>query len=153
MLSTDDDEEMIRVRPKAKAKTKTKSKSQSTKTVAPPSSSSSSSSSSLHATYGLIIIALLSYFTYPPGLKFSALEASSATSTTLKEVWYYGWITALSTGLGVLPLLGWGDIGDFWVAVSNAIAAGMMISASCSLCYEGGYYENEVSAIHFIHFS
>jgi len=38
---------------------------------------------------------------------------------SLLHVWYYGWITALSTGLGVLPLVFAPELDSYWVGVSN----------------------------------
>jgi len=52
-------------------------------------------------------------------------------------VFYHGWITAISTGLGVLPFYFVTDPSKFVMGVSNAIAGGMMIAASYSLSYEG----------------
>ena len=49
---------------------------------------------------------------------------------TLEQVWFYGWVTAVSTGLGVLPVFFFSDPDAFWMGVSNAVAGGMMISAS-----------------------
>ena len=46
-------------------------------------------------------------------------------------------ITALATGLGALPLL-WSRVGEGkWLAVGNAIAAGLMLAACYSLIAEG----------------
>eukprot|EP00543_Licmophora_paradoxa_P016860 CAMPEP_0202471506 /NCGR_PEP_ID=MMETSP1360-20130828/84911_1 /ASSEMBLY_ACC=CAM_ASM_000848 /TAXON_ID=515479 /ORGANISM="Licmophora paradoxa, Strain CCMP2313" /LENGTH=325 /DNA_ID=CAMNT_0049097633 /DNA_START=36 /DNA_END=1013 /DNA_ORIENTATION=+ len=56
---------------------------------------------------------------------------------TSLHVWYYGWITAISTGFGVVPLLFTPHLDDYYVGVSNAVAAGMMIAASYSLFVEG----------------
>jgi len=56
---------------------------------------------------------------------------------TVQHVFYYGWISALSTGLGVLPLIFTPDLDKFWVGASNAIAAGMMTAASYTLVFEG----------------
>ena len=54
------------------------------------------------------------------------------------HVWWYGWVTALSTGLGAFPMLFFpGDASEVWLGVSNAIAAGMMTSASLALIQEG----------------
>lgn len=38
---------------------------------------------------------------------------------TLKHVFFYGWLTALSTGLGVLPLACLTKVAKYWVGVSN----------------------------------
>jgi hypothetical protein len=38
---------------------------------------------------------------------------------SLLHVWYYGWITALSTGLGVLPLVFAPNMDKYWVGISN----------------------------------
>jgi hypothetical protein len=31
---------------------------------------------------------------------------------TLSHVWYYGWVTAVSTGLGVVPLMFASELGE-----------------------------------------
>ncbi len=46
-------------------------------------------------------------------------------------------ITALATGLGALPFMFVKDIGRWWVGVSHAVAAGLMLAASHSLVSEG----------------
>ena len=46
-------------------------------------------------------------------------------------------ITALCTGLGVLPFYFVKDIRPTWVGIGNAVAAGLMLGASIGLTYEG----------------
>ena len=53
------------------------------------------------------------------------------------HVWFYGWLAAITTGLGALPLLFFSSHSSYWFGVSNAVAAGMMLSASYSLIAEG----------------
>lgn len=55
----------------------------------------------------------------------------------LWHVWYYGWFTAISTGFGVIPLIFVPELDSYWVGISNAVAAGMMVAASYSLVVEG----------------
>mmetsp|Transcript_5442 Transcript_5442/g.8938 ORF Transcript_5442/g.8938 Transcript_5442/m.8938 type:complete len:317 (-) Transcript_5442:81-1031(-) len=77
-----------------------------------------------------VVIAIISVVTIP--VPFQPVGKPS-----LLHVWYYGWITALSTGLGVLPLVFAPDMDKYWIGISNAVAAGMMIAASFSLGMEG----------------
>jgi hypothetical protein len=79
----------------------------------------------VHAFVALFVVGIITYLTTPANL--------TAREPTPLHVWYYGWITALSTGLGAVPLLMWSKPSDFWLGASNAIAAGMMLSASVSL--------------------
>lgn len=46
-------------------------------------------------------------------------------------------ITAVATGLGALPFLVLRKISDYWMAIFNAVAAGLMLAASHSLVAEG----------------
>jgi len=82
------------------------------------------------AIVGAIVVLLISYFTMPNSLQ-------PVGRPTVHHVWYFGWISAISTGLGVLPLVFAPDLDTYWVGVSNAIAAGMMVAASYSLMAEG----------------
>jgi zinc transporter, ZIP family len=52
-------------------------------------------------------------------------------------VFTYALITAIATGLGVLPFLFVRTVSDRFVAYSNAIAAGLMLGASFGLVSEG----------------
>eukprot|EP00594_Rhizosolenia_setigera_P009922 CAMPEP_0178957888 /NCGR_PEP_ID=MMETSP0789-20121207/11217_1 /TAXON_ID=3005 /ORGANISM="Rhizosolenia setigera, Strain CCMP 1694" /LENGTH=320 /DNA_ID=CAMNT_0020640293 /DNA_START=332 /DNA_END=1294 /DNA_ORIENTATION=+ len=77
-----------------------------------------------------IVLLFITYITYP-----SSLQPTG--KPTIEHVFYYGWISAISTGLGVLPLVFVPDLDKYWIGVSNAIASGMMVAASYSLMMEG----------------
>jgi len=56
---------------------------------------------------------------------------------TTWHVWYYSYISCISTAGGVVPFVFFPTIRRWWVGLSNAIAAGMMIGASIGLFFEG----------------
>ncbi|KAL7580084.1 hypothetical protein ACA910_012848 [Epithemia clementina (nom. ined.)] len=81
----------------------------------------------------LVLLAIVTLLTIP-----TPFQAQG--EPTIAHVFYYGWLTALSTGAGVLPFLFLPKVATYWVGVSNAIAAGMMVAASYSLFIEGCTY-------------
>lgn len=94
------------------------------------------------AIFFSLILLLISYFTFPDTLQ-------PVGKPTIQHVWYFGWISAISTGLGVLPLVFAPEFDSFYVGIANAIAAGMMIAASYSLIAEGCYFDepDDISTI------
>ncbi|KAL7475848.1 hypothetical protein ACHAW6_001748 [Cyclotella cf. meneghiniana] len=95
--------------------------------AAPPAPESSLSQ--LRSYCILLLFALITIFTCP--------HHQTMHTPTPHTVFYYGWISAVSTGLGVLPLLFVTEMKEYYIGVSNAIAAGMMMAASYSLFLEG----------------
>lgn len=93
----------------------------------------------------LLSIAVISYVALP-----DPLQPHYGESPTIRHVFYYGWLTAVSTGLGAIPLALAPNLSSYWVGISNAVAAGMMVMASYSLFYEGCYFDDphDVSDIH-----
>jgi len=77
-----------------------------------------------------VLIVVISYCTFPENLQ-------PVGKPNVSHVWYFGWISALSTGLGVLPLVISPNLNSYWIGVTNAVASGMMIAASYSLITEG----------------
>lgn len=59
-------------------------------------------------------------------------------------VLFYGWLSAITTGLGALPC-GWFRkySGGKFVGLANAITAGMMLAASGSLIFEGYQFDED----------
>jgi Fe2+ transport system protein B len=68
---------------------------------------------------GWMTLVLISYITYPGSL--AVHHSQQLEDVTVGHVWYYGWITALSTGLGVLPLIFVPHLDKFWIGVSNGM--------------------------------
>jgi len=60
----------------------------------------------------LLIFAIISFITYP-------VPFQPHGEPTLRHVFFYGWMTAISTGCGVLPFLVLPEIPKFWVGISN----------------------------------
>lgn len=77
------------------------------------------------------------YFLLLAITKYTLPDELHTSNPTLRHVWFYGWVTALSTGVGAAPLFFFPDLGKAMLALGNAVAAGMMLSASCSLVWEG----------------
>ena len=65
---------------------------------------------STRSIVALVLIIIITIVTYPPSI---------VDEVSIHHVWYYGWITAVSTGLGVVPLIFVPDLDKFWVGVSN----------------------------------
>lgn len=75
---------------------------------------------------------MVSFATYPK----DGLFGGKAIATNV--VFYYGWITAISTGLGVLPFACMDrSPRKNILGMANAVAAGMMLSASVGLVIQG----------------
>lgn len=69
---------------------------------------------------------------------------------SLQKVWYFGWITAISTGFGVIPFYFVGAPNKSFMGLANGCASGMMAAASCSLMWEGANFD-EVSGFFGYH--
>jgi ZIP family zinc transporter len=85
----------------------------------------------------LLILAIITYILHPSSSWYTNATSTYPAKPTLHTVFYYGWVSAVSTGLGVLPLCFVTTMKEYWIGVSNAIAAGMMCAASYSLFVEG----------------
>ena len=63
-------------------------------------------------------------------------------SLPISLVFSYSILTAITTGIGALPFFFIKNISDSFLGKANAMAAGLMLSASYNLIFEG-YLENE----------
>lgn len=61
------------------------------------------------ALFIILLVILISIFTLPDDWK----------GVSVQHVWYYGWITAVSTGVGVLPFFFFSEPNKFWMGISN----------------------------------
>ncbi len=66
--------------------------------------------------------------------------------STVFKVFIYALITALATGIGAIPFFFIKKISDSFLGKANAIAAGLMLSASYNLIFEG-YREDEIMTL------
>lgn len=66
--------------------------------------------------------------------------------STIFLVFIYALITAIATGLGALPFFFIKDISQSFLGKANALASGLMLSASYNLIFEG-YKENELMTL------
>ena len=74
----------------------------------------------------IALLAYISYATIPEGFVGSMLGGGvggEGGRATLQHVWYFGWITALSTGLGTLPFVVVSEMNKWWLGVSNGACA------------------------------
>lgn len=60
----------------------------------------------------LLLFAVVTLVTYP-------VPFQPHGEPNLKHVFFYGWMTAISTGCGVLPFMVLPDVPKFWVGISN----------------------------------
>lgn len=66
--------------------------------------------------------------------------------STVFLVFIYALITAIATGLGAVPFFFIRDISDSFLGKANAVASGLMLSASYNLIFEG-YREDELMTL------
>ena len=57
----------------------------------------------------LLVLIFITVFTRPDW----------SEKVSVHHVWYYGWITAISTGLGAIPFYFFPEPDKFWMGVSN----------------------------------
>ena len=61
-------------------------------------------------------------------------------NVSLLTLTFFAFVTALATGLGVIPFAFMKEVNSGWKALANAAAAGLMLSASLMLLHEGYSY-------------
>jgi zinc transporter, ZIP family len=62
----------------------------------------------------LVLFAVVTFVAVPV-----PLHPLPGVAPTIQHVFYYGWLTAMSTGLGALPFVLVPDVATFWVGISN----------------------------------
>lgn len=70
------------------------------------------------------------------------LHVTHGDDLTIRHVFFYGWLTCVSTGVGAIPFFFLPQVPNFWVGIANAVAAGMMVAASYTLIAEGATYDD-----------
>ena len=86
-----------------------------------------------HAAYSYAALALLAAVTILTRPK----HLMDTDDVSTRRVWFFALLTALSTGIGPLPFCCVSKPGKVMLGCSNAVAAGMMASASVGLLSQG----------------
>jgi ZIP family zinc transporter len=130
-----------------------KSKASASSSSSPSKTTSPSSHSTIYQKLAVIFLLLVTAYIWPNISNVNTLAAESNDKSsspdvfqreaTVWDVFAFGWITAVSTGLGVVPLIYSSKLDAYWLGLSNAIAAGMMTAASYSLITEGWIFEGK----------
>ena len=74
----------------------------------------------------LLVFALLTILTIP-----HPFHPTIQDGPTVRHVFYYGWLTAMSTGLGAIPFLLYPDVGTYWVGISNGTSIYFVATIQC----------------------
>ena len=69
---------------------------------------------SLWVWAAMAFFAVLTYVTMP-----DPLQPPHGQSPSIQHVFYYGWLTAIFTGLGAVPLAFAPNLASYWVGLSN----------------------------------
>jgi len=62
----------------------------------------------------LLVFAIVTVVTRP-----EPFHPPHGTEPTIQHVFFYGWLTAISTGLGVVPFVFLPRVATYWVGISN----------------------------------
>jgi hypothetical protein len=62
----------------------------------------------------LVLFAAVTCFAMP-----HPLQPNRGEEPSIQHIFYFGWLTAISTGLGVIPLIFAPNLAPFWVGISN----------------------------------
>ena len=62
----------------------------------------------------LVLFAIITYVTMPV-----PLQPPHGQAPSIQHVFYYGWLTAIFTGLGAVPLAFAPNLASYWVGLSN----------------------------------
>lgn len=65
--------------------------------------------------YGaLAVFAIVSYVAMP-----DPIQPPHGEEPSIRHVFYYGWLTSISTGLGAIPLVFASNLAPYWIGISN----------------------------------
>eukprot|EP01041_Mallomonas_annulata_P003567 gene3567-7094_t len=85
----------------------------------------------------LLVLAIITSISYYFAI---VVDGADSKKVHISQVWFFGWLTAISTGLGAVPFYFIKNPSKYYMGISNAIAGGMMIAASYSLVQEGATF-------------
>eukprot|EP00798_Chlamydomonas_sp_ICE-L_P018562 gene18562-25071_t len=74
-------------------------------------------------------------------------KKSSSTRVPVLSILLYTTLMAMASGLGAAPFLIFGRLSDYWAGMANAVAVGVMFTASYELLHEGGPYSPALTVL------
>ena len=78
------------------------------------------------------------------------IAAPSYKPVPLLYIFIYTTLMALASGLGAVPFFIFGRLQQYWAGIANAVAVGVMLSASFDLLHEGAPYSPTLTIAGFL---
>ena len=98
------------------------------------------------AYLAIVSFAIISYVTLP-----NPLQPHHGEEPSIQHVFYYGWLTAVSTGLGAVPLAFAPNLASYWVGISNGEQSYICVDVAM-VCDSEGRSQSSRCARHIIEY-
>lgn len=82
--------------------------------------------------------------------KSLGIAAPAHRPVPLLYIFFYTTLMALASGIGAVPFFIFGRLQKYWAGIANAVAVGVMLSASFDLLHEGAPYSPMLTITGFV---